>query len=147
MLDQINNPSPAGGSSLRRLRRRPPSPANFALTDNHRQAEEAPPGSAILCNSCKSPVTDNNYAIIINNAHTHTFPNPMGLVFTIRCFATAPGCISHGKANPEFTWFSGYCWEIALCRKCKEHLGWQFYGDDTFFGLIAAKLCEGRKTD
>ena len=52
----------------------------------------------------------------------------------------APGAAPAGGASDEFTWFPGYSWRIALCRDCGRHMGWQFLGDDDFFGLIKTHL-------
>jgi len=41
----------------------------------------------------------------------------------------------------EFTWFNGYAWRIAVCAKCRQHLGWRFESpQDYFHGLILNQL-------
>jgi hypothetical protein len=72
----------------------------------------------------------------------HTFFNPAGIVYEIGCFRNAPGCMTYGPPSLEFAWFSGYSWQVVCCRSCQEHLGWIFYADDEFFGLIINKLRE-----
>ena len=134
-------------SCQRHLLRAVANPSTIAQPEANQQRQEQGLRRAILCTACKTPVTSEDQAIAINNGHRHTFPNPLGLVFTIRCFATAPGCIPQGEATPEYSWFNGYRWRIALCRECLTHLGWQYLGDnDLFFGLIAAKLCNGTES-
>lgn len=98
---------------------------------------------ALLCARCHHPITTNGRAISINGHHRHTFPNPLGLVFEIRCFEAAPGCRNHGTPTAEFSWFLGYLWQYALCSRCHTHLGWRFLGNsDSFFGLIETSLVE-----
>lgn len=95
----------------------------------------------IRCRECLSPVTRNEDRISVNGAHSHTFANPAGIVYTIGCFRTAEGCGPVGPSSGEFTWFAGHHWRVAICRKCMAHLGWYFSGLDTgFWGLILDHL-------
>ncbi len=97
----------------------------------------------IRCRRCSLPVTTVRERVARNGGHLHTMFNPAGIVYEIGCFRTAPGCLPHGPASLEFTWFAGYAWQVVFCVGCAEHLGW-FYtaGDDGFFGLILTKLIE-----
>jgi len=98
-------------------------------------------GKAILCRSCRAVVTGLNQEVSIDGKHAHTFFNPAGIVYEIRCFSQAPGCMNHGPPTAEFTWFAGYSWEYTVCSTCRDHLGW-FYSSSSgfFFGLINSKL-------
>jgi cereblon len=31
-----------------------------------------------------------------------------------------------GPATTAFTWYPGYAWEVASCRRCRAHAGWSF---------------------
>ena len=98
---------------------------------------------AIYCKICGRPVTDSDKKISVRGSHTHTFFNPVGVVFELGCFSEAPGCNRVGEATSEFTWFAGFVWCYALCRGCKNHLGWFFeMGDRSFYGLILANIRE-----
>lgn len=98
-------------------------------------------GKAVLCRTCRAVVTGRDREISVNGKHLHTFFNPAGIVYEIRCFSAAPGCINHGRPTDEFTWFTGHTWEYSLCATCFDHLGW-FYTSSgpSFFGLINSKL-------
>lgn len=97
----------------------------------------------ILCKECKSKITDSSFFISINNSHEHSFFNPHGYVFQIKCFSLAQGCIVTGEPSSEFTWFAGYKWQIAICALCFAHLGWKFQsGSSTFYGLIKNNIIE-----
>ncbi|MDY0131956.1 MAG: cereblon family protein [Desulforegulaceae bacterium] len=96
---------------------------------------------ALLCKNCLNEITSENFAIEKNNSHTHSFANPYGYIFTIRCFSLAPGLISTGDYSPEFSWFKDYSWRICACIRCMTHFGWEFSNSSSsFFGLIDDKL-------
>ncbi len=97
---------------------------------------------ALLCSACRTPITSAGERHEKQNKHLHTFFNPAGIVYEIGCFRKAPGCLVYGRPSTEFSWFSGYCWQIVYCRRCGQHLGWKFSGVDEFFGLIVKKLTE-----
>ncbi len=97
-------------------------------------------GKPLLCFSCHKMITGEGESIDVEGTHFHTCMNPANIVFNIRCFRNAPGCSSIGTATTEHTWFSGYRWQIALCKECGEHLGWLFRDGDSFYGLIANRL-------
>lgn len=95
----------------------------------------------ICCKECLKEITSEDFYFEKNNFHTHSFSNPYGYIFTIRCFSKAPGIISTGPYSNEFSWFKDYYWQIALCSKCKTHLGWKFSDSESyFFGLITERI-------
>ncbi|MBT3312451.1 MAG: hypothetical protein HN737_03140 [Desulfobacterales bacterium] len=96
----------------------------------------------ILCSQCHNIVTLPEAGISVQGAHRHTFANPDGLLFEIGCFNSASGCGYTGPSTFEFTWFKGFSWRVAICRKCLIHLGWFFTstGGDSFHGLIMSRL-------
>ncbi|MGB3221619.1 MAG: cereblon family protein [Desulforhopalus sp.] len=105
--------------------------------------EDIHPIDAICCKTCGNTITGRDQKIAVRGAHAHTFFNPAGIVFEIGCFSTAPGCRRVGEATSDFTWFAGYFWRFAICKKCQSHLGWQFeMGDNSFSGLILSNLKE-----
>ncbi|HHO47068.1 MAG TPA: hypothetical protein ENN06_01200 [Desulfobacteraceae bacterium] len=99
---------------------------------------------SLLCRACGAIVTADRHGIAVNSDHHHTFFNPAGIVFEIRCFRQAAGTIIHGPPTTDFTWFQGYSWQYCLCAHCLIHLGWYFgSADDGFYGLIGSKLLRG----
>jgi len=105
--------------------------------------EDIRPIDAICCKTCGGVVTGRDQKISVNGSHAHTFFNPAGIVYELGCFSTAPGCRRAGEATADFTWFAGYVWRFAICRRCGSHLGWYFErGTQSFAGLILAKLIE-----
>lgn len=98
---------------------------------------------AIYCAACGHLATRGRWRIAMNGDHRHTVFNPAGVVFRVVCFKEAPGVGAVGEPSGDFTWFRGYDWQVALCRGCNGHLGWQYAGEkepQVFFGLIQTKL-------
>ncbi len=95
----------------------------------------------LVCRQCGYAITKQSQSTEVRGSHSHTFFNPAGIVFEIGCFQNAPGIWVHGPSSSDFSWFSGYRWQIALCNGCTTHLGWYFSSvDGAFFGLILKKL-------
>ena len=94
----------------------------------------------LYCKYCKQHITDVDQAISIQGAHSHTFTNPAGFVYTINCYQTAMGCVAFGERTDEYTWFSGYEWQLALCQSCQTQLGWLFTSMEQFYALIDDRL-------
>ena len=101
---------------------------------------EAAAEQALLCAACSAAITDEKQAIEVGGSHHHTFFNPAGIVFELRCFQQAAGAIAQGDLSTEFTWFAGFQWQVALCSSCKTHLGWHFTSAQSFYGLIKDRL-------
>ncbi len=101
-------------------------------------------GKFLLCRQCLQVITHPSLKIMINGAHEHTFANPHGIVFEIGCFKSAVGCGYIGEPSGDFTWFSGFKWQVAVCAACLTHMGWLFTspGMGSFHGLILDRLAE-----
>ena len=110
-------------------------------TDDEASGETMPAtDDALYCTGCGHLISRTRWQISCRGDHAHTVFNPAGHLFQIGCYSDAPGAIPGGDASEEFTWFPGYAWRVALCGNCGRHMGWQFLGDDEFFGLITAHL-------
>lgn len=96
----------------------------------------------LLCAQCFHPITSESWRVAMAGSHRHVFANPGGHVFEIGCFAAAPGCAALGPPTPDFSWFSGTSWQIAVCAACGLHLGWRYEQalGGPFFGLILDRL-------
>lgn len=95
----------------------------------------------ICCAFCMHPVTKPENQTTMNGAFRHVFANPHGYVYEIGCFSYAPGCRPSSTSSSEFSWFSGYSWQIGVCELCASHLGWRFSSEaNVFYGLILDKL-------
>jgi hypothetical protein len=104
-------------------------------------------GSKVLaCAGCLRPVTTGAARTAVAGAHEHTFANPAGFQFHIGCFARAIGCLAVGEPTMDWTWFSGYSWQVERCATCGDHLGWLFRAEaHLFHGLILDRLVEAEQ--
>ena len=116
------------------------NPDADAHADDHEDQNERPD---IFCRFCDHGVTNRKQTVSINGQTSHTFFNPAGIVYEVRCFNGAAGCVVRGKGTAEFSWFAGYIWSYALCGRCRAHLGWWYSAaEHSFFGLIAQNIRE-----
>ena len=99
-------------------------------------------GKHIRCRQCRLVITRESERIQINGTHQHVCTNPHGIVFEIGCFRIASGCSPIGSPSDEWSWFPGFSWKVAVCRRCLSHLGWLFTAStpDNFYGLILNRL-------
>jgi len=96
---------------------------------------------ALRCAACTHRISEAAYRIEMADAHEHTFVNPGGIVHHLGCFAAAPGCVHVGPTETAFSWFPGWSWQVAICARCRAHLGWIFRcAGQQFHGLILAAL-------
>jgi len=134
------------GVLLRRPDKGQPEPPGPAGPHRDAAPRENPAGpetdDRLYCAQCRHPVTSQARRMSVSGSHRHVFANPHGLVFAIGCFSAAPGCRGAGPASPDFSWFPGMLWQIAICAACGLHLGWRYTGktEGGFFGLILDRL-------
>jgi len=95
-----------------------------------------------VCRQCHQKLTQPGFHLNIDGRHEHTYANPSGIVFDIKCFSNAQGYSFIGPSSAEFTWFSGHSWRIVICAACLTHIGWYFTKDagGGFFGFIADRI-------
>jgi len=96
----------------------------------------------LVCTVCGNEITDEIFMTTIFGRHRHRRVNPHGIEYEFSVFSEAPGCNDIDSPTRENTWFEGFAWNITLCGRCTEHLGWHFIspGADSFYGLITTKL-------
>jgi hypothetical protein len=100
-------------------------------------------GPRILCAACGAFLTYASQAISMQGNHQHTFLNPAGFVYKIRCVGEVPGGVPQGPSSDHWSWFPGYRWQLIHCRSCGVHLGWLFRSTDhTFSGLVVERIVE-----
>ena len=111
---------------------------------NTQTQETTDRGKFLICRQCLHMITHRSQQIIVDGAHKHTFANPHGIVFEIGCFKSAIGCGYVGQPSGEFSWFSGFMWQVAVCGSCLTHVGWLFTSSsfESFIGLILDRLAE-----
>ncbi len=111
------------------------------VKEKNRASDIIEGGKNIFCVYCNNLITKQNFYTKVNDNHKHVFANPHGIVFEIACFKEAFGCTVLKDSSNEFSWFSGFVWQIVICNSCLNHLGWLFSSNsNSFFGLILEKL-------
>lgn len=133
---------PGGGDALPLLLRRAGGlPAVGGTRPKTQRETGTTPERAVVCASCRHPVTADGARIPVAGDHEHRFVNPHGFVFDVQCFRDAPGCEVVGPPTAEFSWFPGFDWSIAYCAGCATHLGWRFEGlGREFYALVKDRL-------
>lgn len=113
------------------------------LADRDKPEPDEPESPSLRCRTCGLPVASMNDRVEVAGKHGHALFNPAGILFEVGCFTRAPGCRYEGEFTFEFTWFPGYAWRFAMCRRCDAHLGWEYRGaSGRFIGLIMTELRE-----
>ncbi|HEX8795136.1 MAG TPA: cereblon family protein [Polyangiaceae bacterium] len=98
---------------------------------------------SIRCVACGHALTRTRARIDVEGKHVHTFVNPAGFEYTIRCFGEAPGCAAAGEESTFWSWFRGFAWRMALCGGCSAHVGWSFRNEaSVFWGLVADRITD-----
>jgi hypothetical protein len=96
---------------------------------------------ALRCVVCDHRISERAFRTERSGAHEHTFVNPGGFMHHIGCFVAAPGCVHVGTTESAFTWFPGWTWQVAICARCKTHVGWVFRcSGEQFHGLILSAI-------
>jgi hypothetical protein len=92
------------------------------------------------CAACGHELALLRDRIDVEGAASRRFVNPAGIEYEIAGFREAAGCSLAGEPSSYWSWFAGYAWQIALCGRCGQHLGWCFSGAARFFGLIVERI-------
>ena len=94
-------------------------------------------GPEVSCRRCGHRIAGATAAIAVTGAHRHDVVNPGGFRYRLGCFEAAAGCIAAGETSHEASFFPGYTWQRAFCRRCSRHVGWLFrHKTGVFYGLI-----------
>ncbi|HYA03388.1 MAG TPA: cereblon family protein [Syntrophobacteria bacterium] len=101
---------------------------------------------AYQCVACGGLVTYSDRLICIGTSTRHRFVNPAGVKCEFHTFFSCPGAVAHPEATEAHTWFPGYRWRLAFCRRCGDHLGWHYEATSPllrpqdFWGILVAHL-------
>ncbi|MFO0555721.1 MAG: cereblon family protein [Polyangiaceae bacterium] len=119
----------------------PPISGASAAEPTELPVDAANDDTVIACAACDHVITTERERVERFGGHAHDRVNPAGIAFRILLFARAPGARLVDSPSPEFAWFPHHLWQIALCARCRSHLGWSFASPDGdgggrgFFGL------------
>lgn len=116
------------------------------LIDELQELSEISTEELIVCAHCHTAITHQVHKIQVLQNHQHCFTNPAGIIYNVRCFSEALGCLILGEPALSDSWFSGFSWQIVYCDCCGEHLGWYYQGimeanaRQYFYGLIGNRI-------
>jgi len=96
----------------------------------------------MCCRSCGNRITPVLSRADLNGCHYHQRVNQSAIVFKFGMFSVAPGCEAIGLPVARDSWFTGFAWEVVVCVRCTEHVGWRFSSakKSSIYGLITVKL-------
>jgi cereblon len=98
------------------------------------------------CIACGGLITSSDRLIRMGTGTRHEFVNPAGVRCDFHTFFSCPGAVAHTEATEAHTWFPGYRWSLAFCRRCGHHLGWHYEATSLrlrpreFWGILATHL-------
>jgi cereblon len=109
--------------------------------------EKEEPSTLLRCRFCETVVgSEDDLFCMRATTPIQAFPNPAGILYEILTLGDAHNLIFVGPPTTEFTWFTGYAWDVAHCAACTSHLGWRYLqvspSPETpcFFGLLRAQV-------
>jgi cereblon len=126
-----------------RLRDRGEKPAE-APSEGSAPADEAAHERWFLCKVCEAPIALEDDLIRPREGAAHgLFVNPHGVLHEVVTVRRAQGVDLVSEPTTEASWFPPYAWEIGVCRRCDNHLGWRFSASlplPEFWGLRMAAV-------
>lgn len=106
--------------------------------------------SVICCRECKIQVAHTNDVFSLSlEGPMSAYVNPQGHVHETLTVYKSQNLNLMGRPTKEHSWFPGYAWTIAYCRRCTNHMGWKFTATrkeltpQKFFGLTRASVTPG----
>lgn len=131
---------------LRALQGDGPDPTRRRLPRRADQLAPDDPARFLLCRECALPVADPREVFKLGEG-PQLYLNPHGILHEVVLVRAARNLLFVGDATLEHTWFAGWAWRIALCARCRSHLGWRYEAADArsppvFFGLRRAAIME-----
>ena len=83
----------------------------------------------LSCSSCSAPLSALASLVAMSDEGAGgAYCNPAGLVHDVLTVGEGfPNAVAlEGEPSAEFSWFPGFAWTVAVCVRCRQHLGWQF---------------------
>ena len=122
------------------------STVTVETTDADETEEQS--GPQIVCRSCENVLTEAEMRCSVGTqGPVETFVNPGGYVHEVHLFRSVRGALSLGQATRADSWFPGYSWRFAICRRCDGFLGWAYEANQPgrpphFWGLRSEAIRE-----
>ena len=94
----------------------------------------------LSCSSCSAPLSALASLVAMSDEGAGgAYCNPAGLVHDVLTVGEVfPNAVAlEGEPSAEFSWFPGFAWTVAVCVRCRQHLGWQFTPEAPTFSKSA----------
>ncbi|XP_078339772.1 protein cereblon-like [Crassostrea virginica] len=106
--------------------------------------------STLCCKECNTNIANKNEVFSLSiEGPLGAYVNPQGYVHETMTVYKAQNLNLIGRPTKEHSWFPGYAWTIAQCRRCAFHIGWKFTATrkdltpQKFYGLTRASVMPG----
>ncbi|XP_060079019.1 protein cereblon-like [Ylistrum balloti] len=106
--------------------------------------------SILCCKGCGYQVANKNDVFSLSiEGPLGAYVNPGGYVHETMTVHKAQNLNLIGRPSTEHSWFPGYAWTIAQCRRCNSHMGWKFTSTmkelkpQKFWGLTRSSVVPG----
>lgn len=106
--------------------------------------------SILRCKDCNQQIADMSHVFSMSvSGPLSAYVNPGGHVHETVTVHEAENLNLIGRPSTEHSWFPGYAWTIAQCRRCSSHMGWKFttkkkdLTPQKFWGLCRSSLVPG----
>lgn len=106
--------------------------------------------SILCCKGCGSQVANKKDVFSLSiEGPLGAYVNPGGYVHETMTVHKAQNLNLIGRPSTEHSWFPGYAWTIAQCRRCNSHMGWKFTSTmkelkpQKFWGLTRSSVVPG----
>jgi cereblon len=104
--------------------------------------------TVLCCQRCNTVIANKTDVFSMSvEGPLGAYVNPGGYVHETLTLVQAKGLRLIGRPSLESSWFEGYAWTIAQCRRCASHMGWRFtvaagrdLKPDKFWGLCRSAL-------
>ncbi|KAL4226760.1 hypothetical protein ACF0H5_014740 [Mactra antiquata] len=106
--------------------------------------------SVLCCRDCNQQISEmpNVFSMSVSGPLS-AYVNPGGHVHETVTVHHATNLNLVGRPSTEHSWFPGYAWTIAQCKRCSNHMGWKFttkrkdLSPQKFWGLCRSSLVPG----
>ncbi|XP_053378068.1 protein cereblon-like isoform X2 [Mercenaria mercenaria] len=106
--------------------------------------------SILCCKDCNEQIADmSNVFSMSVSGPLSAYVNPGGHVHETVTVHQAENLNLIGRPSTDHSWFPGYAWTIAQCKRCSAHMGWKFTTrrkdliPHKFWGLCRSSLIPG----
>ncbi|EFN75562.1 protein cereblon [Harpegnathos saltator] len=119
-----------------------------AITRLQREIKYLIEDKIYVCVQCETLIGRQSHMFPMNREGPQgTYVNPEGVIHETITFYHVQGvALSSSSPSTNYSWFPGYAWTVAICKRCSQHVGWKFTATDSnlrpkvFWGVTRRSL-------